>query len=84
MISKRITVLIPKLLLGLGVILGLGAFYTKVAPFAPTHVKADDDKASKLKLQPGFAAEHLYSPSDNGPGFVGGHVLRRQGPHDRF
>ena len=68
MSSKRFPLLIPKLLLGLGVILGLGAFYVKVAPFAPTHIKADDDKASKLKLQPGFAAEHLYSPSENGQG----------------
>ncbi len=67
MSSKRFSLLIPKLLLGLGVILGLGAFYVKVAPFAPTHI-ADDDKASKLKLQPGFAAEHLYSPSANGQG----------------
>ena len=68
MSSKRFSFLVPKLLLGLGVILGLGAFYVKVAPFAPTHVRPDDDKASKLKLQPGFAAEHLYSPSENGQG----------------
>lgn len=68
MTSKRFTLLLPKLLLGLGVVLSLGAFYVKVAPFAPTHVRPDDDKASKLKLQPGFAAEHLYSPSANGQG----------------
>ena len=68
MSSKNIFSPFPKVLLGLGIILGLGAFYVKVAPFAPTHVRPDDDKASKLKLQPGFAAEHLYSPSANGQG----------------
>ncbi len=68
MTSKRFTSLLPKLLLGVGVVLGLGAFYTKVAPFAPTHVGPGDNKAKQLKLQPGFAAEHLYSPSDNDQG----------------
>ncbi len=68
MSSKRFSSLIPKFLLGAGGVMGLGAFYTKVTPFAPTHVRADDDKASKLKLQPGFVAEHLYSPSENGQG----------------
>ncbi|TDB60462.1 c-type cytochrome [Arundinibacter roseus] len=39
-----------------------------MAPFAPTHPRPDDSKADKLKLQPGFTAEHLYSPSENGQG----------------
>lgn len=29
---------------------------------------ADDPKTDKLKLLPGFKAEHLYSPSDNKQG----------------
>ncbi len=56
-----------KSLLGLGLVVGLGAFYA-VAPFAPTHVRPADSKVDKLKLQPGFKAEHLYSPSENGQG----------------
>lgn len=28
----------------------------------------DNPKLDKLKLQPGFKAEHLYSPSDNKQG----------------
>lgn len=30
--------------------------------------RADNPKTDKLKLQPGFKAEHLYTPSDNGQG----------------
>ncbi|WP_199879933.1 c-type cytochrome [Arundinibacter roseus] len=59
---------LSKALLGLGIVVLLGAFYTKMAPFAPTHPRPDDSKADKLKLQPGFTAEHLYSPSENGQG----------------
>ena len=62
------TSVFAKSLLGVGLVVGLGAFYTQVAPFAPTHVRPDDSKVDKIKLQPGFKAEHLYSPSENGQG----------------
>jgi putative heme-binding domain-containing protein len=59
---------LKKALLGIGVVVVMGAFYTKIAPFAPTHVRPDQSKVDKLKLQPGFKAEHLYSPSENDQG----------------
>jgi putative heme-binding domain-containing protein len=59
---------LTKTLVGVGLVVAMGAFYTKTAPFAPTHSRPDDSKADKLKLQPGFKAEHLYSPSENGQG----------------
>ncbi len=59
---------LAKTLLGVGVVAVMGAFYTRLAPFAPTHVLPDNSKVDKLKLQPGFKAEHLYSPSENGQG----------------
>ena len=62
------TSVFAKSLLAVGLVFGLGAFYAKVDPFAPTHVRPADSKVDKLKLQPGFQAEHLYSPSENGQG----------------
>ncbi|MBB5282887.1 putative heme-binding domain-containing protein [Rhabdobacter roseus] len=57
-----------------GVVLGLvilsvvAASYTHVTKTAPAQSAFEDSKVGKLKLQPGFKAEHLYSPSENEQG----------------
>ncbi|WP_446051742.1 hypothetical protein, partial [Zobellia laminariae] len=33
-----------------------------------TNAESQNPKIAKLKLQPGFSAEHLYSPGDNNMG----------------
>jgi putative heme-binding domain-containing protein len=70
MLKKYLTArsALTKTLMGMGVVVVMGAFYTKMAPFAPSHIRPDQSKVDKLKLQPGFKAEHLYSPSENGQG----------------
>ncbi|GAB3167496.1 c-type cytochrome [Telluribacter humicola] len=57
-----------KSMLGLGVVLILGASYTQINKTEPAHTGIDNPKVEKLKLQPGFKAEHLYSPSENQQG----------------
>ncbi len=52
-----------------GVVVVMGAFYTEDGPLRPhPHPTLINSKVDKLKLQPGFKAEHLYSPSENGQG----------------
>lgn len=50
-----------------GLVLG-GASWVGMSGSKTSHLAADDSKVSKLKLLPGFKAEHLYSPSENKQG----------------
>ncbi|MDF7816635.1 c-type cytochrome [Runella sp. MFBS21] len=45
-----------------------GASFTILQKTEPAINGRDNPKVEKLKLQPGFVAEHLYSPSDNKQG----------------
>ncbi|AXE20292.1 heme-binding protein [Runella rosea] len=58
---------IPKLL-AVGALFVLGASFTILNKTEPAVNGRDDPKTEKLKLQPGFKAEHLYSPSENNQG----------------
>lgn len=58
---------IPKLL-AVGALFVLGASFTILNKTEPAVNGRDNPKTEKLKLQPGFKAEHLYSPSDNKQG----------------
>ncbi|GAB3492497.1 hypothetical protein GCM10027341_06690 [Spirosoma knui] len=57
---------VAKLGLALSALVLIGTSW--VGMQGPETIGADDSKADKLKLQPGFKAEHLYSPSENGQG----------------
>ncbi len=57
-----------KLGLLLSAVLLLGASWIGMQGVDSGPKKADNPKTDKLKLLPGFKAEHLYSPSDNGQG----------------
>lgn len=46
----------------------LGTSWITMQQAATNHPPADGSKTDKLKLLPGFKAEHLYSPSDNKQG----------------
>ncbi len=50
-------------LLALSVVLFMAVAYTGLKRTEPARNGADNPKIEKLKLQPGFVAEHLYSPS---------------------
>ncbi|MFD2933684.1 heme-binding protein [Spirosoma flavum] len=57
-----------KLLLIVSAIALAGTSWVNMSGVTSETTKADNPKLDKLKLQPGFKAEHLYSPSDNKQG----------------
>ena len=57
-----------RLLLIASALLLIGASWVNMRGVSPEITNADNPKIDKLKLQPGFTAEHLYSPSDNKQG----------------
>jgi putative heme-binding domain-containing protein len=57
-----------KLGLAVSALVLLGASWVSLRYPETDRQGADNPKAEKLKLQPGFKAEHLYSPSENGQG----------------
>ncbi len=57
-----------RLLLIASALLLIGASWVNMRGVSSETTKADNPKIDKLKLQPGFTAEHLYSPSDNKQG----------------
>ncbi|GAB3538942.1 c-type cytochrome [Spirosoma fluminis] len=57
---------VAKLGLALSALVLIGTSW--VGMQGPETIGADNSKADKLKLQPGFKAEHIYSPSENGQG----------------
>ncbi|RZL97154.1 MAG: hypothetical protein EOO88_62965, partial [Pedobacter sp.] len=46
----------------------IGTSWISMQGASSTNPVADNPKTDKLKLLPGFKAEHLYSPSDNKEG----------------
>jgi putative heme-binding domain-containing protein len=54
-----------KTVLAFSMLLLIAASYTKLRKTDPAVTNADNPKTDKLKLQPGFVAEHLYSPSES-------------------
>lgn len=59
----------PKTLKTLVVILGVFLMVASYTSLKKNPATAEENpKIAKLKLQPGFKAEHLYSPSENGQG----------------
>lgn len=57
-----------KLLLSVSALALLGASWVSMQGSGTDTKLADESKIGKLKLLPGFKAEHLYSPSENGQG----------------
>ncbi|GAB4011006.1 hypothetical protein GCM10028808_23400 [Spirosoma migulaei] len=57
-----------RLLLAVSAVVLIGASWVNMGGGASETANADNPKIDKLKLQPGFKAEHLYSPSDNKQG----------------
>jgi hypothetical protein len=48
----------------------LGIYATTITKTANSFFRSSNPKVQKLKLPPNFNAEHLYSPSDAGNGFI--------------
>jgi putative heme-binding domain-containing protein len=59
---------VAKLGLALSALALIGTSWVGMQGVDTGQPKADDPKVDKLKLMPGFKAEHLYSPSDNKQG----------------
>ncbi|QMW00784.1 c-type cytochrome [Spirosoma foliorum] len=57
-----------KLMLAVSAIVLIGASWVNMRGVSSEATKADNPRLDKLKLLPGFKAEHLYSPSDNKQG----------------
>ena len=57
-----------KLLLALTVVILLGIYSTTIKKFVLNTSDDPDPKVQKLRLQPNFRAQHLYSPSEAGNG----------------
>ncbi|GAB3916833.1 c-type cytochrome [Larkinella terrae] len=57
-----------KLVLAVSALVLVGASWVTMQGSGTDKNAADDPKVGKLKLQPGFKAEHLYSPSEDGKG----------------
>jgi putative heme-binding domain-containing protein len=54
-----------KLLLAVSAIVLVGTSWVNMSGVTSETTRADNPKLDKLKLMPGFKAEHIYSPSDN-------------------
>ncbi|WPP50346.1 c-type cytochrome [Catalinimonas niigatensis] len=68
-----------KLLLAISVLILMGTSYSSINTQKPAHEKEENPKIDKLKLQDGFHAEHLYSPSENEEGSWVGMTFDDQG-----
>ena len=59
---------VAKWLLAIAVVILIGTSWISMQGAESNRASADDPKVDKLKLLPGFKADHLYSPSENNQG----------------